>query len=120
MAEQFVRYRDVSLLDDNLRRMECQKLYINSFASQTVSAIRDDLQVPIKLYQHSSENTVTNINTPILTYLAISLASNYKGLNITSVKGKYVDSPDDDFAEYKINKRNLFETVLDIFYEKTD
>lgn len=120
MAEAFVRHRDVSLLDDNLRRMACQRLYINSFANQIVPAIKKDLQVPLKLYRHSAEHTVTNIQAPILTYLASSLATNFSGLNMTTTSGKYIDVPTDPSAEFKVHKKKLFETVLDFYYTRID
>lgn len=120
MAEEFVRHRDTRLLDDNLRRMACQRLYINSFANQIVPAIKNDFQIPIKLYQHSSQQTVTNIKTSILTYLASSLATNYSGLNMTTTSGTYVDVPSDAAAEFKVKKKKLFETVLDFYYTKID
>ena len=120
MAEEFVRHRDTRLLDDNLRRMACQRLYINSFANQIVPAIKKDFQIPIKLYQHSSQQTVTNIKASILTYLASSLATNYSGLNMTTTSGTYVDVPNDAAAEFKVKKKKLFETVLDFYYTKID
>lgn len=91
-AEQFVRFRDTNLLDDNLRRMACQKLYLNTFASQIVPAIKKDINVPIKLYRDSSKYTVTSLDVNVMVYLASSLATNYSGLNITSIKGKYVET----------------------------
>lgn len=120
LAEEFVRHRDISLLDDNLRRMACQRLYINSFANQIVPAIKQDLQIPLKLYQHSSDHTVTNIKAPILTYLGSSLATNFSGLNMTTTSGEYVDVPDDASAEFIIKKKKLFETVLDFYYTRID
>lgn len=120
MAEEFVRHRDTNLLDDNLRRMACQRLYINSFANQIVPAIKQDFQVPIKLYRHSSAETVTNIQMPILTYLASSLATNFSGLNMKTTNGKYIDNPDDPAAQFIINKKPLFETVLDFYYTRID
>lgn len=120
MAEEFVRHRDTSLLDDNLRRMACQRLYINSFANQIVPAIKRDFQVPIKLYRHSSAETVTNIQMPILTYLASSLATNFSGLNMKTTNGKYIDNPDDPAAQFIISKKPLFETVLDFYYTRID
>ncbi len=118
-AEQFVRYRNTNLLDDNLRRMSCQKLYLNSFVSQLLPSIKKDINVPLKLYKDSSKYTVTNLDANIMVYLASTLATNYSGLNITSIKGKYVEKKDDRFAEYKINKTDLFEKILDIYYIKT-
>lgn len=117
-AEEFVRTRDTSLLDDNLRRIECQKLYINSFANQIVPAIKSDIGVVNKLYKHSSENTVTNVNIATMFYLASSLATNYSGLGMTSFTGEYKVIKGDEFPEYKLHKKKAFETVLDIFYIK--
>lgn len=117
-AKEFVRYRDINLLDDNLRRMSCQKLYLNSFASQLLPAIKEDINVPLKLYKDSSKYTVTNLNANIMVYLASTLATDYSGLNIMSVDGKYVQTKNDLYAEYRVNKTDLFEKVLDIFYTK--
>lgn len=120
LAEEFVRYRDISLLDDNLRRMACQRQYINSFASQIVPAIKNNFNLPMKLYQDSSKYTVTNIDISDLTYLASTLAFNYSGLELVTTSGKYLDVADDEFAEFKINRTKLFETVLSIFYIQVD
>jgi anionic cell wall polymer biosynthesis LytR-Cps2A-Psr (LCP) family protein len=117
-AEQFVRYRNTDLLDDNLRRMSCQKLYLNSFASQILPSIKKDILVPLKLYQDSSKYTVTNLDINIMTYLASTLAVNYSGLNIMSVEGKYIETKNDNYAEYKIDKTDLFEKILNIYYKK--
>ena len=116
LAEEFVRHRDVSLLDDNLRRMSCQKLYINSFANQVINATKNNLNVPVKLYQDASDYTVTNIGLSSITYLAPTLALNYSGLEFVSVKGQYKDVPGDNSAEFEVDMTNLFETVLDLFY----
>lgn len=116
LAEEFVRHRDVSLLDDNLRRMSCQKLYINSFANQVINATKNNLNVPVKLYQDASDYTVTNIGLSSITYLAPTLALNYSGLEFVSVKGLYKDVPGDNSAEFEVDMTNLFETVLDLFY----
>lgn len=120
MAEAFVRHRDTSLLDDNLRRMDCQKQYLTAFVGSIIPAIRKDFHVSLDLYKDTTTNTVTNISAPILTYLGWSLATNYTGLNIQSTSGKYVDSPKDSSAEYKISKKKLFETVLDFYYKQID
>lgn len=117
-AEEFVRTRDTSLLDDNLRRIECQKMYINSFAGQIVPAIKNDLGIINKLYRHSSENTVTNVNIATMFYLASSLTTNYSGLGMTSFAGEYKVVKGDEFPEYQLDKKKAFETVLDIFYIK--
>lgn len=118
LAESFVRHRDISLLDDNLRRISCQRQYITAFASQIIPAIRNDLNTPLKLYEDSSKYTVTNINMSSITFLGSKLVSNYSGLEIINTEGQYYDVPGDDFAEYEVDKTKLFESILDIFYTK--
>lgn len=118
MAEEFVRHRDVSQLDDNLRRMACQRQYINAFANQIVPAIKDNLTLPLDLYNDSSKYTVTNIDTSKLTYLASSLATSYSGIEFITTSGKYEMVEGDTSAQFIIDKNKLFETVLDLFYTK--
>ena len=120
LTEEFVRTRDISLLDDNLRRMACQRQYINAFAGRIIPAIRNDINVPIRLYQDSSKYTVTNIDVSILTYLASTLAFNHSGLELVTVSGQYKDNPNDLFAEFELNQTEFFETILDLFYIKLD
>lgn len=116
LVEEFVRHRNVSLLDDNLRRMDCQRQYINAFANQIVPAIKNDISLPLDLYNHSSEYTVTNIDTNKLTYLASSLATSYTGIDFVTTKGTYEMVEGDASAQFNIDKDDLFETVLDLFY----
>ena len=120
MAEQFVRHRDINLVDDNLRRMSCQRLYINAFTNQIVPAVKNDITIPLKLYQATSEYTVTNINANVMTYLASSLAMNYSGLNMITTEGTYQMVENDNSAEFDLNKDDFFKKILDIYYIQTD
>ncbi len=120
LTESFVRYRDVSLVDDNLRRIECQKQYINAFASQLVPAVRNDFTLPIKLYQDSSKYTVSNIDIAEIVFLASSLATNYSGIEFLGTTGEYKMVEGDQSAEYFIDQESFFETILDIYYTRID
>lgn len=115
-AEAYVRYRDVKKVDDNLRRIECQKQYINEFAKQTVYATMRRWSIPGKLYADSSKYTVTNVKPADITYLATDMAFDYKGMTMINTKGKYKMKKGDASAEYFLNKRDFFETILNIYY----
>lgn len=116
MAEEFVRHRDTSLVDDNLRRMACQRLYITSFANQVVPAIKNDLGVPMDLYRDSSKYTVTNIDLTEITYMASTLAMDYTGMDLITTSGKYKMVEGDASAEYILDKDAFFETILSLYY----
>lgn len=120
LTEEFVRTRDISLLDDNLRRMDCQRQYINAFAGQIIPAISNNFNIPMKLYQDSSKYTVTNIDVSMLTYLASSLALKHSGMELVTISGQYKDNPNDLFAEFELDQDKFFETILSLFYIKLD
>lgn len=120
LTEEFVRTRDISLLDDNLRRMACQRQYINAFAGQIIPAIRNDFSIPMRLYQDSSKYTVTNIDISMLTYLTSTLALKHSGMELVTISGQYKDNPNDLFAEFELEQDKFFETILDLFYFKLD
>lgn len=117
-AEAYVRYRDVKKVDDNLRRIECQKQYINEFAKQTVYATMRRWSIPGKLYADSSKYTVTNVQPADITYLATDMAFDYNGMTMINTKGKYKMKKGDSSAEYFLNKRDFFETILSIYYTR--
>ncbi|MCR5430824.1 MAG: LCP family protein [Eubacterium sp.] len=118
-AETFVRHRDTRLMDDNLRRIECQKDYIRSFSKRIVPATRSNLNTPSKLYNHSKDYTVTNIDASILVYLTTDLAFRFNGFDMINTQGKYKKVPDDPSAEFFLKEVPFFETILDIFYIQT-
>lgn len=118
-AETFVRHRDIRLMDDNLRRIECQKQYINKFAERIVPATRSNLNTPSKLYNHSKKYTVSSIDASMVVYLATDMAFNFHGFEMINTKGKYKKVPEDPSAEYFLEEVPFFETILDIFYIQT-
>lgn len=118
-AESFVRYRDIKKVDDNLRRIECQKTYINSFVKQVVPATQKDLSIPRKLYDHSQKYTVSNITSPELVYLATDLSFGFNGYEMIGTQGKYKMVKGDASAEYYLKEKPFFETLLNIFYIQT-
>lgn len=120
MAEEFVRYRDVSLTDDNLRRMACQRQYIDAFSNRIIPSIREDFTTPLLLYRDSSKYTVTNITPTVLTYLASTVAFKHSKLDLITTEGKYITTNESAFPQFKLNKRKFFETILDLFYNKVD
>ncbi len=119
-AESFVRTRDVTKLDDNIRRMACQRTYIQNFASAIAPAIRDDFQTPFRLYSDSSKYTLSNIGISGLTFLASDLALNYPGMEMIKTEGKYTLPKNKKAAQFKLKERPFFEQVLDLFYTRAD
>ncbi len=116
-AERFVRERDVEVLDSNMARMERQKQFLTAFFSKAISAASEDIGVPLALFDKVSGNSVTNLNSSRITYLATTLVTNHQPLVFHSVAGEVIKG-EDGYAEYKADYKTLYEKVLEVFYEK--
>jgi len=116
-AERFVRERDVEVLDSNMARMARQKQYLTAFFSKAIDAASEDIGVPLELFDKVSGNSVTNVNSSRITYLATTLVTNHQPLVFHSVAGEVVKG-EDGYAEYKADYVALYEKVLEVFYNK--
>ncbi len=116
-AERYVRDRDITLLDSNLDRMERQKQYLTAFFNKALAATTQDLQVPLRLLDAVSADSVTNLNASKITYLSTTLVKHHSELVFDAVAGEVVKG-EDGYAEYHVDQKALYEQVLDIFFTK--
>ena len=111
----YVRYRDTSVLDSNLNRIERQKQYISAFIEKLIPSVSADISVVLDLYNTVSSYMVTNLDTSRITYLATSFINgNTTGVNIESVEGETVKG--ELYAEFYADETALYELILDTFY----
>jgi len=111
----YVRYRDESVLESSVLRLERQKQYLNAFAEKLIPAIKSDISVALDLYNTALEYTVTNINTSRVTYLATTFSnSDVDELEITSVEGEVIRG--EYYAEFYPVDVSFYELILDTFY----
>lgn len=116
-AERYVRDRDTALLDSNNERMERQKQYVSSFFEAAMTATKNDLQVPLELYNAVSDDCVTTLSPQKISFLASTLVQHDSNLAFFNVKGDVVEG-DDGYAEYIVDDDALYEQILQIFYTK--
>ncbi len=117
-ADRYVRDRNTSKLDSNNDRMERQKQYINAFFEQTLEATKQDLQVPLNLYNIVKEDSISTLSPSKITYLATTLVQHDSSLTFHQVPGNVVKSEADGLAEYEVDEAALYEQVLSIFYTR--
>lgn len=116
-ALNYVRARDVEQLASNNDRMTRQKQYLTAFAEKAIRSTKEDLQVPLNLYNTVSDNSITSLTPSKITFLTTALVRHNRALQFHSVKGDVVKG-DDGYAEFHIDETALYEQVLDIFYTK--
>ncbi len=116
-AQIFVQSRDTELLDSNLARMARQKQYLMNFAQKVLKATKEDLTIPLKLYQIAMDknNMVTNVTVSKVSYLATRILDvDFSEENLKNVPGEVVKG--EQYAEYHVDDAKLYEMILELFY----
>lgn len=113
-AEQFVRYRDTQQSQSAMDRMNRQKVFMEAFVDTAKKQAANDTGLVVDLYNGVNPYMVTNMGTDLFAQL---LEATYDEKNkITDIPGEKVDGI--DFDEYHINETQLYEFVLQMFYQE--
>lgn len=120
-AETYVRSRQVegadAPVDSNNDRMARQKQYLIGFIQKALAATKENLTVPLTLYQTASDYMVTDIGASEVTYLAsLVLQGGFHADDMANIPGEVTLV--DGHAQYHVDETALYETVLDVFYEE--
>ena len=118
-AELYVRSRNTDILDSNEIRLARQKQYLLGFIQKALQMTKQDLTVPITLYQVAMENMITNIDLSKVTYLATQVTNlNFTEENMMSLPGENVQG--EIYAEFHVDDQAVYEFVLDTFYTEVE
>lgn len=113
-AETFVRHRDTNITFSAMDRLERQKVFLKAFAETLQKKSEKDVGIVKKLYNNLDPYMVTNMGTDVFAQLAEAKVDFSKG--IQNIPGEKVDGI--DFDEYHINDAELYEMILELFYEE--
>ena len=120
-ARHYVQLRNREVLGSNDLRMQRQKQYLNAFAEQLRQGIKEDITLPIKLYQQLEEYVVTNISLSEMSYLASEVLScEFDTDNFLTVKGTIEKGENTKYEEFYVDETALYEMILEVFYEKVE
>lgn len=116
-AHTYVRSRNTELLDSNNLRMSRQRQYLQAFIQTAIEKMRKDITLPISIYQDLSDYSVTDITASEVAYLApLALESGVSENDMYSIAGEVVKG--EEYAEFIPDEEELFELILDLFYDK--
>lgn len=114
-AETFVRSRDTSRMDSDTPRRARQIQYVQAYVDKAIHAAIRDLGVIRRLYNTAMQYAFTNVSLAKVTYIATTLLS--KGVSVGEVQTLAGTlQPGDPYAEYTLDEKAAFETVLNVFY----
>lgn len=111
----FIQSRNMDEDNSNLQRMARQKQYAYAFVGQAKQAIKENMSLPVKLYNELSAQMVTNIKLNDIVYLAsqaINMSLNSEDILMLEGEAKKGAVYD----EYYVDDDALYELILDTFY----
>ena len=116
-AETYLRSRMDVGDGTNVSRMERQQQYLAALASQTLGAVREDLTLPVSIYQTITDYMVTDVSADEVSYLATqAVGYSLDGNFIRNISGESVTG--DVYMEFYVDEKAFYELILDVFYEK--
>lgn len=116
-AYTFIRYRDTQEPQSAEARLERQKTYLQAFIQQAVSAIGQDITLPITLYQAVTPYMVTDITAQEAVHIVGEAVSySFSGEDLHTLQGEV--RMGETFEEFYPDETALYELILQVFYEK--
>jgi anionic cell wall polymer biosynthesis LytR-Cps2A-Psr (LCP) family protein len=114
----YVHNRDTKSFGSADRRLDRQKQYMTAYIAKAKSRIKDDITLPITLYNTIKKYTVTDISVDEISYLATQAAGySFSVDNFYSLEGETVMG--EKFEEFYIDETALYELILKVFYTET-
>ncbi|MCM1063452.1 MAG: LCP family protein [Eubacterium sp.] len=115
----FVKWRDITVYESARLRTRRQKTYLTSFVAKAIAATKQDITMPITLYNKVKGYTVTDITVDEMAYLASELTGyRFSGDQIYTMEGETVMG--EMYEEFYPDMDALKEQMIEIFYEKVD
>ena len=116
-TETFVRYRDTSVSQSALSRMERQQAYIRAFGEAAGQAYAADPAFVTDLYEALEPYMVTNMDNDQFASIMDSLASG-SGTENWTVPGE--GTAGETYDEYHVDDGALYEKIIDTFYQPAE
>lgn len=118
-AYNYVRFRDTGVFESARGRLARQQQYLSAFAAKLKEATKNDITVPVKLYQELSEYMVTDVTVDEVAYLAGQLLDySFGGDNVYTMEGETVQG--ETYEEFYPDADALKELMLELFYEEVE
>ena len=116
-ALKYVRLRDVTVFESARGRLARQKQYMSAFINKVISATKEDITLPVTLYQKVSEYMTTDITAEQIVYLTSQLLD-YNFGDIYTLEGETLQG--ERFEEFYPDYNKLKELMLQVFYEPVE
>lgn len=114
-TELFVRYRDTTVSQSAMDRMERQQEYIRAFGEAAKDKFSQDASFVTELYEELDPYMVTNMSNDKFVQILKSLSQGTVQEGWT-VPGEAVEGQ--TYDEYRVNDQELYEKIVETFYQE--
>lgn len=115
----YVRKRDTTVFESNRGRLARQKQYLTAFADKLKSKVKEDITLPITLYNQLSKYMVTDISVDEVAYLTSELLDyTMAGSTIYTLEG--TTQMGEKFEEFYPDKEALKDLMITLFYQEVE
>lgn len=115
-ALDYILVRDHDNLNSSINRLDRQISYIKSFSSQIIDKTKQDISVPLNIYNKINSRSINTLDASKITYLSTVFLNGGAKLNFETIKGEMVQG--EEYAEFYPDEQALYELVLKVYYQK--
>jgi anionic cell wall polymer biosynthesis LytR-Cps2A-Psr (LCP) family protein len=117
-AYRYVHNRNTDSFGSADRRLERQKQYMKAYIAKAKGRMKEDITLPITLYNTIKDYTVTDISVDEISYLATQAAGySFDADDFYTLEGETVMG--EKFEEFYVDETALYELILKVFYTET-
>ena len=120
-ALHYVQERDVETeeLGANNLRIERQKQYLQAFWKTVKAKTKQDLTLPLRLYNTAASHMVTSITADQVAYLStIALDCTFSDEDMLTVQGTV--RKEDVYEEFLVDEEALYDLIIQVFYREVE
>lgn len=116
-ALKYIQWRDTSVLTSSLDRQARQSQFVQAFCKEALSSAKGGVGTLVSLFNTARDYGITNLGVDDFTYLASTvLNTGVSSVDVTTLQGEIQQGK--KFAEFYLDKTNVYETVLDVYYHE--
>ena len=118
-AYDYVHYRNTDVYESARMRLARQKQFLSLYIAKLKERVKQDITLPIQVYQMIDKYMVTNVSADQAAYLATQLVDySFDGENIYTLEGTTVTG--EEYEEFYPDKDALKDLMIQIFYQEVD
>ena len=118
-AYDYVHYRDTTVYESARMRLARQKQFLSLYIAKLKEKVKQDITLPVQVYQMIDKYMVTNVSADQAAYLATQLVDySFDGEHIYTLEGTTVTG--EEYEEFYPDKDALKDLMIQVFYQEVD